>query len=70
MYSFSIIIIHLSIVYVFLMKYIFNLVVSYTGLPHTQGTQGIQGISGNFQVEENLKETQGNLINFLNSGKF
>ena len=30
-----------------------------TGLPHTQGTQGIQGNSGNFQVEENLRETQG-----------
>ena len=27
-----------------------------TGLPHTQG---IQGNSGNFQVEENLRETQG-----------
>ena len=47
-----------------------------TGLPHTQGTQGIQGNSGNFQVEENLRETQedsgnlGILIYFLNSGKF
>ena len=30
-----------------------------SGLPHTQGTQGIQGNSGNFQVEENLRETQG-----------
>ena len=39
-------------------------------MPHTQGTQGIQGNSGNFQVEENLIETQGILINFLNSGKF
>ena len=29
------------------------------GLPHTQGTQGIQGNSGDFQVEENLRETQG-----------
>ena len=29
------------------------------GLPHTQGTQGIQGKSGIFQVEENLRETQG-----------
>ena len=29
------------------------------GLPHTQGTQGIQGNSGIFQVEENLRETQG-----------
>ena len=29
-----------------------------TGLPHTQGTQGIQGNSRNFQVEENLRETQ------------
>ena len=27
-----------------------------TGLPHTQG---IQGNSGNFKVEENLRETQG-----------
>ena len=34
-----------------------------TGLPHTQGN------SGNFQVEENLRETQGILINFLNSVK-
>ena len=32
-----------------------------TGLPHTQG---IQGISGNFQVEENLREIQGNSGNF------
>ena len=31
----------------------------FAGLPHTQGTQGIQGNSGNFQVEENLRETQG-----------
>ena len=30
-----------------------------TGLPHTQGTQRIQGNSENFQVEENLRETQG-----------
>ena len=41
-----------------------------TGLPHTQETQGIQGNSGNFQVEENLRETQGVFIYFLNSGKF
>ena len=33
-----------------------------SGLPHTQGTQGIQGNSGNFQVEENLRESQGILI--------
>ena len=32
-----------------------------TGLPHTQG---IQGNSGNFKVEENLKETQGISGNF------
>ena len=38
-------------------------------LPHTQGTQGIQGNSGNFQVEKNLRETQGILIYFFNSGK-
>ena len=38
-----------------------------SGLPHTQG---IQGNSGNFQVEENLRESQGILIHFLNSGKF
>ena len=36
-----------------------------SGLPHTQGTQGIQGNSGNFQVEENLRETQGILIYFF-----
>ena len=48
-------------------------------LPHTQGTQGI---SGSFQVEENLRETQENSGNldlfiklrevliFFNSGKF
>ena len=30
-----------------------------TWLPHTQGTQGIHGNSGIFQVEENLRETQG-----------
>ena len=44
-----------------------------TGLPHIQGTQGIQGNSGKFQVEENLRETQGNSRNFdffFNSGKF
>ena len=35
-----------------------------TGLPHTQGTQGIQRNSGNFQVEENLRETQGISGNF------
>ena len=33
----------------------------HSGLPHTQG---IQGISGNFQVEENLRESQGNSGNF------
>ena len=32
-----------------------------TGLPHTQGTQVN---SGNFQVEENLRETRGNSGNF------
>ena len=31
------------------------------GLPHTQG---IQENSGNFQFEENLRETQGNSGNF------
>jgi len=36
-------------------------------LPHTQG---IQGNSGNFKVEENLRETQGILIYFFYSGKF
>ena len=35
-----------------------------TGLPHIQGTQGIQGNSGKFQVEENLRETQGILFFF------
>ena len=30
-----------------------------SGLPHTRG---IQGHSGNFQFEENLRETQGRLI--------
>ena len=35
-------------------------------MPHTQG---IQGNSGNFQVEENLREAQGILLYFLNSGK-
>ena len=40
-----------------------------SGLPHTQGTQGIQGNSGNFQFTENLRETKGILITFLNSGK-
>ena len=34
------------------------LVVFVTGLPHTQGN------SGNFKVEENLRETQGILIYF------
>ena len=38
---------------------------AYTGMPHTQG---IQGNSGNFQVEENLRETQEILNYFLNSG--
>ena len=33
----------------------------FTGLPHTQG---IQANSGNFQVEENLRETQGISGNF------
>ena len=32
-----------------------------TGLPHTQG---IQGNSRNFQVEENIGETQGDSGNF------
>ena len=32
-----------------------------SGLPHTQG---IQGNSGNFQVEENLRETSGISGNF------
>ena len=39
-----------------------------SGLPHTQGTQGIQGNSGTFQVKENLRESQGILIYFINSG--
>ena len=30
-----------------------------TGSPHTRGIQRIQGNSGNFQVVENLRETQG-----------
>ena len=30
-----------------------------SGFPHTQKTQSIQGNSKNFQVEENLRETQG-----------
>ena len=40
-------------------------------MPHTQGTHGIQGNSGNFQVEENLREfwfvfeTLGNFDFFL-----
>ena len=34
----------------------------FTGLPHTQG---IQGTSVNFQVEENLRETQGSFDFFL-----
>ena len=48
-----------------------------SGLPHTQGTQGIQGNSGNFQLEKNLRETQGilffvyePLLNFLIAGLF
>ena len=36
------------------------------GLPHTQG---IKGNSGNFQVIENLWETEGTLVYFLNSKK-
>ena len=35
--------------------------IMYSGLPHTQG---IQENLGNFQVEENLRETQGTLIYF------
>ena len=35
---------------------IYSFVYYITGLPHTQGTQGIQGNSGNFLVEENLRE--------------
>ena len=53
-----------------------NSFISLIGLPHTQGTQGIQGNSRNFQVENNLRETQGDsgklreiLIYFLISGK-
>ena len=30
-----------------------------TGLQYTQGTQGIQVNLGNFQVKENLRQTQG-----------
>ena len=41
-------------------------VVKVSGLPHTQG---IQGNSVNFQVEENLRESQGILVYFSNSGK-
>ena len=33
----------------------------YAGLPHTQGSQGN---SGNFQVEEYLRKTQGDSGNF------
>ena len=33
-----------------------------SGLPHTQG---IQGNSGNFQLEKNLRETQGILFFFI-----
>ena len=47
-----------------------NILEHFTRLPHTQETQGIQGNPGNFQVEENISETQGILIYFLNSGKF
>jgi len=44
----------------FLLIKLFYLVMSLKpGLPHTQGTQGIQGNTGNFQVVENLRETQG-----------
>ena len=42
----------------------FKLLHCLTGLPHTQGTQGIQGSSGNFQVKDNLRETQGISIYF------
>ena len=41
------------------------LIINFAGLPHTQG---IQGNSGNFQVEENIRETQvisGNFDLFL-----
>ena len=31
----------------------------WSGLPHTEGTQGIQENSRNFQVKEKLRETQG-----------
>ena len=34
----------------------------FSGLPHTQGTQGN---SGNFQVIENFRKTQGILILFF-----
>ena len=40
----------------------------HAGLPHTKGTQGIQGNSRNFQVKENLRETQGILIFFYTQG--
>ena len=39
------------------------------GATHS-GNSGNQGNSGNFQVEENLRKTQGILIYLLNSGKF
>ena len=42
------------------------LFMSISGLPHTQG---IQENSENFQVVENLREIQGILIIFLDSGK-
>ena len=58
---------------VFVIKYLIFLIIKFheyrffiTGLPHTEG---VQGNSGNFQVEENLRETQEILIYFLNSGK-
>ena len=43
---------------------LFSIYLQTTGLPQTQRTQGIQGNSGNYQVEENLRETQ------EDSGKF
>ena len=43
---------------------LFSIYLQTIGLPQTQRTQGIQENSGNYQVEENLRETQ------EDSGKF
>ena len=49
------------------MKQVSTFLFACTGLPHTQGTSGIFKLK---KISGKLRETQGILIYYLNSGKF